>query len=149
MTFDDQLDLERTDEGRALRQGWDTYVRGQQLADVYWDPTDHRWETYAADRFSFTRTSIRRQDPAQMWSTHITLGEVLAPRDPGVRWIGDLEPPGRLLVPLPARASRPAPSSNPDWVVRMNAQLSAIDNNDELSPEEKHAARIAIIDSYT
>jgi hypothetical protein len=151
MTFEDELDLTRTPEGKNLLQGWDTFVGERHQADVYWDPTDNRWETYAPARFSFTRTSIRRQDPAQMWSKYVTLGEVLA-ISRAIRASGGSaiwNPRDGYWYHFQLLATQPKPSVTPEWVARMNAQLAAIDGDNSLSPEEKHAARIAIIDSYT
>jgi hypothetical protein len=151
MTFDDQLDMTRTAEGRALQQGWDDHVQSRHRPDVYWDPTDLRWETYAAGRFSFTRTDLPAVDLAHMWSESLTLSEVLAVSR-AIRASGG----SAIWNPRDGRwyrfhllTSPPPPPPGDGWTARMNAQLAAIEADTSLSPEERHRARIAIIDSYT
>lgn len=140
---------ENTPAGKAFQEGYDKFVQAQHRGDVFWDPVDSRWETYPAAGFTFAKVGIPRVDPGtNYFSERNTLHEVLnlgravkalntkiiwGPRDGyWYAWANRTQPP-------------PPPPPEPDWLKRLNANLDALDRNTRLTPEERRAARSALI----
>ena len=132
-------------EYKAIESGWKRFVEQNKQPDVYWDPVDRRWETYSAAQFIMARSTVPSVKLEQFiqFSMFAEVHRLSA----AVRALG-----GRVVWnPRDGYwysfGDRPVVS--PDWMERMNKELKAIDQNPNLSPEEKQRARLSIIDSYT
>lgn len=139
---------ENTSAGKAFKAGYDRFVQTDRQPDVFWDPVDHRWETYRRARFVFGRTGIARVTPGtDYWSERsmlhdvINLGKPLAGLGAHVVW----DPRDGWWYTYADSAQQPPPSQTPDWLARLNADLAALDRNTNLTPQERMEARSALI----
>jgi hypothetical protein len=141
---------ENTEAGKKFKTGYDDFVQKQHLPDVFWDPVDERWETYATS--TFTRVGLPRVMPgSSYWEERSMLVEVLNlsrasrilntqviwnPRDGfWYQW--------RSAAPKPPPPPPPPPP--PSWLVRLMSDLEALEGAKNLSPEERHLARAGLI----
>lgn len=145
---------ENTEAGRSFKSGWEDFVQRQHLPDVFWDPVQARWETYDRRTHTFARMSLPVVTLGDdYWTEQNILREVLnmgtATRVMDVAAIWDPRDGywyhfTRVPATQPPLPPTPAPPV-PDWMVRLNRDLAAVDANTNLTPEERRQARESLL----
>ncbi|MDV8001748.1 hypothetical protein [Rhodococcus sp. IEGM 1408] len=150
--WNDVIALQSSEAGKRFKAGWDSFVKRQKLTDVFWDPVDTRWETYASEKFSFADFGAPKIEignnyfsEVEMLRDVLTLGASLRALNSRVIWYPRN---GRWYVFSPKTAPLPTSPPSPGWLEVLNKQLDEISNNGRLSPAEKARARRQVLDEF-